>query len=184
MSAREVEGLGRQLRVLQEQAIGRLVLSALAFGGALAASQVWHDLAIPLLLGGVALAVLGCRDLVRRECLLDEAASDHDAYALAPVRRHTARLATMEHRRDDAASIRRLLRSPELSVADRIEPNRELLAQLAAELERDDLSFDPACAVLLDHLLLRPEESALFAAGRGSADLHSSLVQIEAGLRP
>jgi hypothetical protein len=90
----------------------------------------------------------------------------------------------MEHRRDDAASIRRLLRNPERYIADRVEPNRELLEQLAGELERDDLSFDPTCAVLLDHLLLRPEESALYAAGRGSADLHSSLVQIEAGLRP
>ena len=169
---------------MQEQAIGRLALGAVAFGGALAASQLRRELAIPLLLGGVVLAVLGCRDVVRRECLLDEAASDHDAYALAPVRRHTARLATMEHRRDDAASIRRLLRNAELSVGERIEPNRELLERLAAELEREDLSFDPACAVLLDHLLLRPEESALYAAGRGSADLHSSLVQIEAGLRP
>lgn len=184
MSAREVERLGRQLRTLHEQAIGRLALGAAAFGGALAASQLRHELAIPLLLGGVGLAMLGCRDVVRRECLLDEAATDSDAYALAPVRRHTARLATMAHRRDDAASLRRLARNPERYIADRIEPNRELLEQLAEELEREDLSFDPACAVLLDHLLLRPEESALFAAGRSSADVHSSLVQIEAGLRP
>jgi hypothetical protein len=184
MSAREVERLGGRLSAMKEQAIGRLTLAALALGGALVASQLWHDLAIPLLLGGVGLAMLGCRDVIRRECLLDEAATDRDAYALAPVRRHTARLATMEHRRDDAASLRRLARNQERSIPDRIESNRELLEQLAAELEREDLSFDPACAVLLDHLLLRPEESALYAAGRSSADLHSSLVQIEAGLRP
>lgn len=184
MSAREVESLGSRLRALQEQAIGRLALAALAFGAALAASQLRRDLAIPLFLGGLALAILGCRDFVRRECLLDAAAPDRDAFALTAVRRHAARLATMERRRDDAASIRRLLRARELAVADRIEPNREELERLASELERDDLSFDPACAVLLDHLLLRPEESALFAVGRSAADVHSALVRIEAGLRP
>jgi hypothetical protein len=184
MSAREVESLGRQLRTLQEQAIARLTLAGLAFGAALAASQLRRDLAVPLFLGGAALALLGGRDFIRRECLLDEAAPDRAAFALAPVRRHAARLATMERRRDDAASIRRLLRSPELAVAERIEPNREAFELLAEELERDDLSFDPACAVLLEHLLLRPEQSALFAAGRGAADVHSSLTQIEAGLRP
>jgi hypothetical protein len=184
MSAREVERLGRQLRTLQEQAIGRLALAALAFGGALTATQLRRDLAIPLFLGGLVLAMLGCRDFVRRECMLEEAAPDRDAFALPPVRRHAARLATMERRRDDAASIRRLLRNPELPLADRIEPNRQDFERLAEELERDDLSFDPACAVLLDHLLLRPDVSPLFAAGRGPVDVHSSLVQIEAGLRP
>jgi hypothetical protein len=184
MSAREVEKLGDQLRTLRTQAIWRLVLAALALGSALAASQLRRDLAIPLLFGGLVLGGLGCRDFVRREYMLDEAARDRDTFTLAPVRGHAARFATMKRRRFDAASIRRLLRSEEPSVAVRIEPNREVLGRLAEELERDDLTFDPACAVLLDRLLLHPEESALYAAGRSAADVHSSLLQIEAGLRP
>jgi hypothetical protein len=184
MTARDVDFLGRRLRLLQEQAFGRLAVAALAFGGALAASELRKDLAIPLLVAGIALAFLGLAAFVRRDCLLDEVASDRDAFALPAVRRYGVRLTTMERRRDDAASIRLLLRSRELATAERIEANRAALEYLARELERDELVFDPVCAVKLEHLLLRPEESALFRAELPASDLNSALVQIAAGLRP
>ena len=184
MIARDVESLGRRLSGLQAQAIERLTLATVAFGGALAASELRKDLALPLLVGGVAVTVLGLAAFVRRETLLDDVACDRDAFALPAVRRYAARLTTMPRRRDDAASIRRVLRNHELPTAERVEANRDTLECLAQELEREDLVFDPVCAVKLEHLLLRPEESALFRAELPASDLHSALVQIEAGLRP
>jgi hypothetical protein len=184
MIAREVETLGKHLSALREQAIWRLALAALAFGGALAASQVRRDLAIPLLVGGGALALLGIAAFVERECLLDEVAADRDTFTLAAVRSYGARLTASGRRHNDAESIRRLLADPELAVPERIEANRELLERLAEELDSDRLVFDPVCAVKLEHLLLRPDESALFDEHRPAEDVRSKLVQIETGLRP
>jgi len=135
-----------------------LALAWVAFGLALAASELRKDLAVPLLIGAIALLGLALSAFIRRTLLVEDAAVDRDACALDAVRRYAARLATCERRRDDADSIRRLLARPELAIA-------------------------PVSAVALDRLLLRPEESALYNEELPPECVRSRLVQIEAGFR-
>lgn len=182
MSARQVELLGQQLRELNERAIAQLGLGFAAFALAIVASQFRHDLAVPLLVGALALIALGLVAFVRRTLLVEDAAADRDAYLLDAVCRHGLRLTEQGRRRGDAASIRRLLAEPELAIAERVETNRPALERLAGDLERPELALDPVCAVALERLLLRPEESALLNGELPADDVRSRLVQIEAGL--
>lgn len=160
-----------------------LALAGAAFGLALAATELRHDLAVPFLVSALALAGLGLSAFIRKTLLVEDAALDRDAYALDAVRRYAARLATPERRHDDADSIRRLLAQPELAIAERIEANHTALEAIAEELERDELTLDPVSAVALDRLLLRPEESALYNEQLPPECVRSRLVQIEAGFR-
>jgi len=158
-------------------------LAWVAFGLALAASELRKDLAVPLLIGAIALLGLALSAFIRRTLLVEDAAVDRDAFALDAVRRYAARLTTCERRRDDADSIRRLLARPELAIAERVEANRTELETIANELERDELVLDPVSAVALDRLLLRPEESGLYNEELPPECVRSRLVQIEAGFR-
>lgn len=184
MSARQIEQLGQQLRELNERAVAQLALGFGSFGLALVASQFRRDLAVPLLVGAVVLIVLGLVAFVRRALLVEDAATDRDAYLVAAVRHYGMRFTQRRRRRDDAASIRRLLAAPELAIAERVERNRETLEQLAGELERPQLAFEPVCAVTLERLLLRSSESALYNLKLPAEDLHSRLAQITAGVGP
>lgn len=168
MSAREVERLGQQLGELNERAFGQLALGAVALGLAVAASQLRKDLALPLFVGGIVLTVRGMVAFVRRHLLVEDAAVAKDAYLLADVRRYGERIASQEHRRELAAQLRRLLALPS-EVAG-------VLGQLADDLERPELTLEPACAVALDRLLLDGSLEALPAD-----DLRSRLTQIDAG---
>jgi hypothetical protein len=167
MSAREVERLGRELHELNERTIGDLGLAAVAFGLALAASRLHKDLAIPLFVGAMALVGLGMVAFVRRHLLVEDAAADPDAYLLGEVRRYGEHIASEDRRRACAAQIRRML------AANGDDP---ILEELADDLERRDLHFDPLCAVALDRLLLDGSIHSLPAD-----ELRSRLTQIVAG---
>ena len=183
MTARDVELLDRRLAELNERAVGQLALASVAFGLALAATELRRDLAVPFLVGALALSGLGLSALILKTLLVEDAAVDRDAYVLDAVRRYAARLATRERRRDDADSIRRLLAQPELAIPERIEANRATLEAIAGELEREELALDPVSAVALDRLLLHPEESPLYNEQLPPECVRSRLVQIETGLR-
>lgn len=167
MSARDIEQLGSELRELNERTIGDLGLAAVAFGLAMAATQLRKDLAIPLLVGALALVVLGMVAFVRRHFLVEDAATDRDAYLLRDVRRYGERLASEDRRRAGAAQIRRILKT---------KGDNPLLVELAGDLVRRELHFDPACAVALDRLLQDGSIHTLPAE-----ELHSRLAQIVAG---
>jgi hypothetical protein len=160
-----------------------LALAAIAFGVAIAATQVRHDVVLPFFVAAIVLMAIGLTAYVRRSLLLEDAARDRDAYALDAVRRYAAPLTTSERRRDEAAAIRRLLAHPELAIAERVEANRARLEEIAAELSHDELSLDPVCAVALDRLLVRPDESALYNEELPPECVRSRLVQIEAGFQ-
>jgi hypothetical protein len=181
MTAHDVELLGRRLGDLNERAVGQLALAVLAFGLALAATQLRRDLVVPLLVGAIVLTALGLTAFVRRSLLVEDAALDRDAYALEVVRRYAARLTTRERREEEADAIRRLLVRPEGAIAERVEANRTRLEAIADELTRDDLSLDPISAVALDRLLAWTEESPLYDEQLPSECVRSRLVQIEAG---
>jgi hypothetical protein len=153
MVARDVELLGRQLHELNERTVEELGLAAVAFALALGATQMRRDLAIPLLVGALALTGMGLVAFVRRRLLVEDAAADRDAYELAEVRRYAAWIARREQRLAHAAQIRRLLTlSPEYTPA-RIEVGRAELEELEEKLKRVGLPLDPACAVALERLL-------------------------------
>ena len=169
MIARDVELLDRRLHELNERTVGELGLAACAFGLALASTQLRRDLAVPLLVGALALTALGLTAFVRRRLLVEDAAADRDTYELDAVRRYARRMARPEQRRVQAAQIRRVL------AAQRFGVNRAQLRRLIRDLEREDLELDPACAVALDRLLHDPTVPA--------DEFRSRLVQVEAGFR-
>ena len=170
MVARDVEILGRRLHELNERAFDELGLAAVAFGLALAATQFRKDLAVPLLVGAVALTALGLIAFVKERLLVAEVALDRDAHALDEVRRYAERLASREQRRMQAVQIRRLLAAPSPRA------DRRQLKRVARRLERDDLVLDPACAVMLERFLHDPTLPADI--------VRSHLTQIEAGFHP
>lgn len=175
MVARDVEMLGRRLDELSERTIEELGLAGVAFGFALAATQLRRDLAIPFLVGALVLTALGLAAFVRRRLLVEDAAADRDTYELDAVRRYAARLACQDQRRAQAAQIRRLLGTSAEYAAPRIEASRAELEALVRDLEREDLELDPACAVTLERLLN--------AAAVPADEFRSRLLQVEAGFR-
>jgi len=151
--ARDVELLERRLQDLNERTVGELALAGVAFGLALAASQLRKDLAIPLFVGAVALTACGLVAFVRKRLLVEDAAVDRDAYGLEPVQRYAQWMARTDQRRAHAAHVRRLLGLAGEFAPARVRASRAELEQLVKELERDDRALDPACAVTLEHLL-------------------------------
>jgi hypothetical protein len=98
MTARQIDEAATRLRDLRTEAVANLGLAALAFGLALAASELLRPLALPLLVGGMAATALGLRAFLRRCFLLDDLSADRDAYAILDVRRHAAREALLRQR--------------------------------------------------------------------------------------
>ena len=175
MVARDVELLGRRLHELNERTVEELGLAGVAFGLALAATQLREDLAVPLLAGALVLTALGLTAFVRHRLLVEDAAGDREAYELDEVRRYARRLAGLERRRMEAAQIHRLLALSGEFASPRIATSRPQLRRLVRALEREDLELDPACAVTLARLLEDPAVPA--------DEFRSRLTQIEAGFR-
>jgi hypothetical protein len=184
MVARAVEQARSELRELHLEAREQIVLAALAFALAVAASELYRGLAVPFLAGGFAALFLFVRALTRRYALVDSLVADRDAYLIPEVRRRAEESATMEHRRSLAATIDRLLAQPDLAPPGRIAAEAEALRALAAELEDDSLVLDPACAVACDRLLESIAESPLLCAALPAEDAHSRINQIRCGFRP
>lgn len=183
MVAREIDAAARKLRTLRNDARARLLLAAVSFGLAIAASQLSPALAVPLLVGGFVACFLWARAFVSRWDLLERLVADRDCYTIPEVRRRAERVATMQRRRALASTVRYLLRHPTPAVETHIRAAAETLETLADELEDDDLALDPASAVACASLIDDVAESPLRNPALPPEDLRSRLTQILAGFR-
>ncbi len=182
MDARHVEQAGRELHDLRFRGIEEVALGAAALVLAIVATEVKPSLALPLFVGGAAVAAIGIGALVHRYLLIEQLVCDPDAYLIPDVRSRALQAASPGHRRALARSIRGVLADPGFALADRVAANRAELEELVAALERDDLSLDPACAVSLERLLEGDElKSPLYDTAVPPVDLRSRLLQILAG---
>jgi hypothetical protein len=175
MYARAVEDAEVRIRELRREEYRDLGLAAV--------SLVHPPLALPLLVGGLAVGILGLRALWRRWDLLERLAGDHDAYVITEVLEHAAREATPERRRVYAAAIRSRLNEASLLSRGRITAVARQLEALASELGDDKLELDPAAAVACARLLEDYAESPLLNPDLPPDELRSRVCQIRAGFR-
>ena len=85
MYARAVDDAGTRLRELRRDEWHDLALAGVALALAIGATAYAPSLALPLLIGGLAVGALGIRALWRRWDLVDRLADEPDAYAIAEV---------------------------------------------------------------------------------------------------
>jgi hypothetical protein len=156
-------------------------LATLALGLAIGATQVAPSLAVPLLVGGVAVLALALGAFWRSWDLVDRLVLDRDAYVIPEVRARAARTATMEQRHTLADSIRRLLVDPGLACDARVAAAAQELEALASELDDDRLTLDPVCAVECFRLLSDGVGSPLFNSALQADDVRSRIIRIRSG---
>ena len=180
MYAWELEETQTRLRVLRQAEWDDAALAALAFGSALAASELLPAFAFPLTVGALAAAFLALRAFWRHWELVDRLLLERDAYQIREVRRRAERSAAMVNRQLLATSIRSLLKEPGYASPERVRAAADELQALAAELDDPELSLDPACAVACDRLLM-DGTSPLFNPALPADDTGARLRQIRAG---
>jgi hypothetical protein len=177
MDARSVERAEVQLHELRFQGLCDFVLAGVAFAAALAGSRLLPPLAVPLLVGGMGVAVLGMRALVRRYLLLEDLAVDRDAYLIPEVRAVALRAASREQRHRLASAIREALNPCWCGTNPRVEANLDLLAEIGVALEDERLTLDPCAAIALDRLLTAGECN-LYSPGLPVDELRSRLRRV------
>jgi hypothetical protein len=181
MNARAVEDAARRLRELHREEWEDVALAVLTLALAIAATQVRPTVALPLLAGGGAAAVLAVRAFWRRWDLLDRLTFERDAHTIPEVRAEALKAATPESRQRLAQTIHRIVRGPGLALAGRVTAYVDELEELATELERAELVLDPACAVECVRLLTDGSESPLFNPSLPPQDVRSRVRQIRSG---
>jgi membrane protein implicated in regulation of membrane protease activity len=170
----------QQLRELRVEEWSGLGLAALAIVASLAATQAAPGLALPLFLGGLAVLVLSGRAFVRRWDLSERLLLDPGAYEIAEIGRRAEQLAGLEERRRLAGAIRSLLADPGGPRRPRVELVSRELAELADELEDENLALDPICAARC-RWLLRDCGSPLLEPAMPSDGLRIAIVRVRAG---
>jgi hypothetical protein len=153
MTAREVDDAAEQLRELRRHSVEDLVLAGAASGLAVTASRLWPSLALPLLVGAIAVAFLGLCAYVRRFLLVEDLALDGDAYCIRAVREFGLRAASPRHRRELASTLRTVLTETTCGRADRLRGVRPEIERLIADLEQDDVHWEPRAAVALERCM-------------------------------
>ena len=179
MYARAVEEGAAKLRALRHEEWEDLGLGAVAIALAVAATQVWPELALPLFAGGIVVGAKGVRAAWRRWDLVDRLANYVDAYVIPEVLAYASRHSSMERRRTFAS----LLRSRLLTGDERIAAVAQDLEALASELEDDALALDPVAAVACMRLLSEPD-SPLLARSAPTDELRSRVLQVRSGFKP
>jgi hypothetical protein len=179
--ARAVDDAAAHLRTLRHEEWAAFCLAALAIGVSLAATQVRPSLALPLFLGGVVVGILGTRAFWQRWTLLDRLAGERDAYVIPDVVAYASRETTMARRRTFAAFIRSVIREPGVGCEQRVRDAEDVLNALVSDLEDEELSLDPACAVACARLLSDPAVSPLVNPVLPPDDLRSRVFQIRGG---
>jgi hypothetical protein len=179
MYARAVEEGAARLRALRHEEWEDLGLGSVAVALAIATTQVWPELAVPLFVGGVVVGVKGVRAGWRRWDLVDRLADYVDAYVIPEVLAYASRHASMERRRTFAAFIRCRL----LACDPRIEAVARDLEALAIDLDDESLALDPVAAVATMRLLSEPE-SPLLDRSAPTDELRSRILQIRSGFKP
>jgi len=178
MNARAVEHAQLELHELKVQSVEDLALAAVALATALAGTRLLPAAAVPLLFGGIGVAFLGVRALVRRYLLLEDLVADRDAYAIADVYRLAVWTASPQRRHQLAVSLRCALGGSSYGVNERVETNRDLLEELVRALEDYRLALDPAAAVALDRLLTDGSARPLYDSAVPADELRSRLRQV------
>jgi hypothetical protein len=179
MYARAVEEGAARLRALRHEEWEDLGLGAVTLMLAVAVTQVWPELALPLFVGGLAVGAKGVRAAWRRWDLVDRLADYVDAYVIPEVLAYASRHTSMERRRTFASFVRSRL----LTRDERVAAVAQDLEALATELEDDSLAFDPAAAVATMRLLSEPE-SPLLDRAAPTDELRSRVLQIRSGFKP
>jgi hypothetical protein len=179
MYARADEEGAAKLRALRHEEWGDLGLAAVAVALAVAATQAWPELAVPLFVGGVVVGVKGVRAAWRRWDLVDRLADYVDAHVIPEVLAYASRHASMERRRTFASFIRSRL----LASDSRIAAVAQDLEALAIDLDDDSLALDPVAAVATMRLLSEPE-SPLLDRAAPMDELRSRVLQIRSGFKP
>ena len=181
MYARDVDDAASRLRELRLTEWEDLILAGLALAGALVATELWPELAVPLFLGGAVVGALGVRAIWRRWDAIDRLAGEHDAYVIPEIYAYARREATMERRRSFAAKIRGIAPTPGHANEDRLAAVTEDLEALAAELEDEDLALDPASAVDCFRLLTQVEGNVLYNPEASIDELRGRIRHIRTG---
>lgn len=181
MYARAIDEASSRLRELRREELEDIGLASLSIALSLAATQVRPGFAMPLFLGGAVVAVLGMRALWRRWDLLDQLAGERDAYVIPEVLAHAARETTVDRRHAHASRIRGELQQARLSDGDRVMLAAEELEALASELEDDELTLDPACAVACMRLLTDLSASPLLNPALPPEELSARVHHIRSG---
>ena len=181
MYARAVDEAGTRLRELHDEERHDLALAGVALGLAIGATEYTPSLAVPLLLGGLALGMLGIRALWRHWDLVDRLADEPDAYAIPEVLAYASRQTTMECRRRYAALIHEHLASTYTARSGRLDTAADELVALADELEDEALELSPACAVVCSRLFSEPTESPLLNPELPKDELRSRACRVRSG---
>ena len=182
--ARAIEDASSRLCELRQEEWQDFGLAVLSMSLALAATQARPALALPLFLGGVAVAARGVRALWRRWDLVERLTGERDAYLIPEILARAEREATVERREAYAAWIRRELEQSALSHRDRVMLVAEEMEALACELDDDELVLDPACAVACMRLLNDASVSPLLNLALPPEELRSRVRQIRSGFEP
>jgi hypothetical protein len=181
MYARAVDDASTRLRELRRDEWHDFALAGVALGLATVAAGYAPSLALPLLIGGLAVGVLGLRALWQRWDLLDRLADEPDAYAIAEVLAYASRETTMERRRRSALVIRHHLESTCTNSSGRGDSGSDELATLADELEDEALELSPASAVACFWLLSELAESPRLNPALPQDGIRSSVARIRSG---
>jgi len=184
MVAREVESAAGELRTFTVGVWEHFGLAVVVFGAALGATQLYPALALPFLAGGILSLGLGVRDAARRCELIDRLVLDRDAHRIPAVHSRAAQAATMERRNQLATSIRALLAHPELVAGARVDAVAPELVQLAADLDDERLSLDPASAVRCAQLVGEVAASPLRNPAAPIEDARAGIRAIRSGFTP
>jgi hypothetical protein len=97
MSPREVDEAATRLQRFRRQALEQFGVAASSFLLALGATQVYAELAIPFLFGGVVVGALGLRTEWLHWDLLDRLAGQPDAQAIPEVHAYASRARPEDH---------------------------------------------------------------------------------------
>jgi hypothetical protein len=177
---RAVDEAASRLQALRHEERGDLALAVLSLGLAVAATQTWPALALPLLVGGLVMAALGIRAAWRRWDLVERLSGERDSYVIPEVRKLASQETTMQRRQTFAALIRSRL--PANGTGDaRLLAAADELEALAAELEDGSLALDPVAAVECKRLLSDVAESPLLNSGFAPEDLRARVRRIRSG---
>ena len=181
MHAPTVDEAGARLRELRLEEWYDLALAGVAVALAVGAAELAPSLALPLLIGGLALGALGIRALWRRWDLVDRLADKPDAYRIPEVFAYASRETTMERRRRYAALIHHQLGPAHTSRSAGLDAAADELAALADELEDEALELSPACAVACSRLCSDPSASPLLNLELPQDELRSRARRIRSG---
>jgi hypothetical protein len=178
MYARAIDDAAARLHDLRREEWEDLGLAGLAISSALAATQVYPELALPLFLGGLGVGILGIRALWRHWDLVDRLLDQPAAYVIPEVRTRAERESTMERRQALAGYVRVWLKEP---VDERLATVADELEALAADLVDDELALDPACAVACTRLLADLVSSPLLNRELPQDVLRGQVLRIRSG---